>query len=195
MLTHLFLSSSLSLFYCILAVPMRKCLEKHSCRSSSFPIVILNDTSFFPTVQLQVHNENPARYGRNTDALVNRNTKLNWLIEWGCCRAGKAGWSGGVLVRLVWKGSGEIGVLVRWGWRVSDAVGVSIGAEFLMMGWCWWLVQKQWSGMLMVGELWHSGVDWCRSDEWWWCHCGIDVVVVTPHWVVIGLQVYVRFVR
>ena len=30
----------------------------------------------FPTVQLQVHNENPARHGRNTDVLVNLNTKL-----------------------------------------------------------------------------------------------------------------------
>ena len=31
----------------------------------------------FPTVQLQVHTENSARCGRNTDALVNLNTKLN----------------------------------------------------------------------------------------------------------------------
>ena len=30
-------------------------------------------------MQLQVHNENPARYGRNTDALVNLNTKLNYF--------------------------------------------------------------------------------------------------------------------
>ena len=51
MLTHLFLSSSLSLSYFILAVPIRRCLGKHSCMSSSFPIVILNDTWFFPTVQ------------------------------------------------------------------------------------------------------------------------------------------------
>ena len=79
MLTHLFLGSSLSLSYFILAFLMRKCLGKHSCMSFSFPIVLLNDTSFFPTVQLQVHNENPAWYGRNTDALVNLNTKLNWL--------------------------------------------------------------------------------------------------------------------
>ena len=70
-------SSSVSLSYFILSVLMRKCLGKHSCMSSSFPIVILNDTSFFPTVQLQVHNENPARYRRNTNALVNLNTKLN----------------------------------------------------------------------------------------------------------------------
>ena len=81
MLTHLFLSSSLSLSYFILAVPIRKCLGKHSCMSSSFPIFILNDTSFFPTVQLQVHNANPARYGRNTDALVNLITKLNQTGE------------------------------------------------------------------------------------------------------------------
>ena len=75
MLTHLFLSS-LSLSYFILALPMLNCLGKHKCMSSSFPIVILNDTFLFPTVQLQVHNENPARYGRNTSALVSLNTKL-----------------------------------------------------------------------------------------------------------------------
>ena len=50
MLTHL-LSSSLSLLYFILAVPMRKCLGKHSCMSSQFSIAILNGT----TVQLHVH--------------------------------------------------------------------------------------------------------------------------------------------
>ena len=72
--------SSVSLSYFILAVPMRKCLGKHLCISSSIPIVILNDTSVFLTVQLQVHNENPARYGRHTDTLVNLNTKLNELI-------------------------------------------------------------------------------------------------------------------
>ena len=47
-LTPLFcVSSTVSLSYFILAVPMRKCLGKHSCMSSSFPIVILNDTFFF----------------------------------------------------------------------------------------------------------------------------------------------------
>ena len=46
-LTPLFLpSSSVSLFYFILAVPMRECLGKHSCMSSQFPIAILNGTSF-----------------------------------------------------------------------------------------------------------------------------------------------------
>ena len=47
MLSHLFLSSSLSLSYFLLAIPMRKCLGKHLCMSSSFHIVILNDTCFF----------------------------------------------------------------------------------------------------------------------------------------------------
>ena len=47
MLMHLFLSSSLSLSYFIFAVPMRKCLGKHSCMSSSYSTVILNDTTFF----------------------------------------------------------------------------------------------------------------------------------------------------
>ena len=47
-LKYLFcVSSSVSFSYFVLAVPMRKCLGKHSCMSSSFPIVILNDTSFF----------------------------------------------------------------------------------------------------------------------------------------------------
>ena len=44
-LAPLFLPSSfLSLSYFILAVPMRKCLGKHSCTSSTFPIAILNGT-------------------------------------------------------------------------------------------------------------------------------------------------------
>ena len=37
-----------SLSYFILAVPIRKCFGKHSCMSFSFPIVTLNDSSFFP---------------------------------------------------------------------------------------------------------------------------------------------------
>ena len=40
-------SSSVSLSYFILTVPMRECLGKHSCMSSPFPIAILNGTSFF----------------------------------------------------------------------------------------------------------------------------------------------------
>ena len=43
-LTPLFLpSSSVSLSYFLLAVPMRDCLGKHSCMSSQFPIAILSD--------------------------------------------------------------------------------------------------------------------------------------------------------
>ena len=71
MLTHLILSSSLSLSYFILAVPMRKCLGKHSCMSSSFPIVILKDSCFFPTVQLPLHIVYSGRKTRNSCALVN----------------------------------------------------------------------------------------------------------------------------
>ena len=40
-------SSSVSLSYFILPVPMRECLGKHSCMSPTFPIVILNGTCFF----------------------------------------------------------------------------------------------------------------------------------------------------
>ena len=47
-LTPLFcVSSSVSLSYFILAVPMRECLGKHSCMSSPFPIAILKGTSSF----------------------------------------------------------------------------------------------------------------------------------------------------
>ena len=45
----------LFLSYFIRAVPIRKCLGKHSCMSSSFLIVILNLTCFFLTLQLEVH--------------------------------------------------------------------------------------------------------------------------------------------
>ena len=40
-------SSSVSLSYFVLAVPMRKCLGKHSCMSSPCPIAILNGTFLF----------------------------------------------------------------------------------------------------------------------------------------------------
>ena len=47
-LTPLFcVSSSVSLSYFVLAVPIRKCLGKHSCISSPFPIAILNGTFLF----------------------------------------------------------------------------------------------------------------------------------------------------
>ena len=51
-LTPLFLPpSSVSLSYLILAVSMRKCLGKHACMSSPFPIAILNGTFFFRSVK------------------------------------------------------------------------------------------------------------------------------------------------
>ena len=47
-LTPLFYpSSSVSMSYFVLAVPMRECLGKLSCMSSPFPIAILNCTSSY----------------------------------------------------------------------------------------------------------------------------------------------------
>ena len=40
-------SSSVSMFYFVLAVPMRECLGKHSCMSSPCPIAVLNGTFLF----------------------------------------------------------------------------------------------------------------------------------------------------
>ena len=37
-------SSSISMSYFILAVPLCKCLGNHSCMSSTFPVAILNGT-------------------------------------------------------------------------------------------------------------------------------------------------------
>ena len=54
----LFLPSSVSLSYSILAVPMRECFGRHSRMSSTFPIAILNDSTVrvsFLSVQLHVH--------------------------------------------------------------------------------------------------------------------------------------------
>ena len=74
MLTHLL--SSLSLSYFILAVPMRKCLGKHSCMSSSFPMVIPN--TFFRQCNYKSTKENSVRDGdispRTSNPLP---TKLN----------------------------------------------------------------------------------------------------------------------
>ena len=78
MLKHLFLSSSLSVSYFILAVPMRKCLGKHSCMSSSFPIVTLNDTSFFQQCSYKCTKENSVRDGDTSQCSSNPvSTKLN----------------------------------------------------------------------------------------------------------------------
>ena len=80
MLTHLFLSSSLSLSYFRLAVPMRKCLGKHSCMSFSFPIVILNDTSFFSdSATTKCTKGNSVRDGDTSPSTSNAlPTKLNY---------------------------------------------------------------------------------------------------------------------
>ena len=49
-------SSSVSLSYFILAVPMRECLGKHSCMSSPFHVAILNGTaSFLSLVQENIN--------------------------------------------------------------------------------------------------------------------------------------------
>ena len=78
MLTHLFLFYSLSLPYFILAVPMRKCLGKHSCMSSSFPIVILYDTSFFRQCNYKCTKENSVRDGDTSQCTSNPvSTELN----------------------------------------------------------------------------------------------------------------------
>ena len=61
---------------------MRKCLGKHLCMSNSFPIVILNDASFFSTVQLQAHKrEFGARwrhYSQCTSNPVSTKLKLDF---------------------------------------------------------------------------------------------------------------------
>ena len=69
-LTPLFLpSSSVSLSYFVLAVPMLECLGKYSCMRSPSPIVILNGTWCFPTGQLHLPNVNSERNTRNSCAL------------------------------------------------------------------------------------------------------------------------------
>ena len=54
-------SSSMSLSYFILAVPMRECLGKYSCMSFQFPIVILNGTSSFLSL-VQENINMPSRH-------------------------------------------------------------------------------------------------------------------------------------
>ena len=57
-------SSSVSLSYFILAVPMRECLGKHSCMSSPFPIAILNSTSSFLSLVQEKLNMPSGHYYR-----------------------------------------------------------------------------------------------------------------------------------
>ena len=48
----------------ILAVPMRECLGKHSCKSSQFPIAILNGTSSFLSLVQETINMPSGHYYR-----------------------------------------------------------------------------------------------------------------------------------
>ena len=50
-----YLNSSVSLSNFIIAVPMLKCLGKHSCMSYTFPIAILNGTFFFDSATTSAH--------------------------------------------------------------------------------------------------------------------------------------------
>ena len=57
---------------------MGKSLEKHSCMSSSFPIVMLNGTSFFRQCNYQCTKENWVRDGDTSQCTSNPvSTKLN----------------------------------------------------------------------------------------------------------------------
>ena len=51
------LSSSVSLPYFILAVPMGECLGKVSCLNSTFPTTKLNGTCFFPKCRMCIRSE------------------------------------------------------------------------------------------------------------------------------------------
>ena len=64
-------SSSVSLSYFVLAVPMRECLGKHSCMSSPFPLAILNATCFFSDSAATSDYVYSERKNRNSCALVN----------------------------------------------------------------------------------------------------------------------------
>ena len=74
LLRPLFLpSSSVYLSYFIIAFSIREYFGKHSFMSLIFSVAILNDTCFFPTVQLQVHNVYSVQKPRNSQVLVNLN--------------------------------------------------------------------------------------------------------------------------
>ena len=66
MLTSFFLPSSVSLSFFIIAVPMRECVRKRSCVSSTFPVAILNGTWFF---------------GRRNSPCFGRSLACHWLIK------------------------------------------------------------------------------------------------------------------
>ena len=59
---------TLLLFLCLISFLLFPCATvwENTYKSSSFPIVILNGTYFFPKVQLPVHNVHSDRKCRNT---------------------------------------------------------------------------------------------------------------------------------
>ena len=69
-------SSSVSLSYFILAVPMRECLGKYSCMSSLFPIAILNGTSSFLYLVQENINMPSGHYYRLCSGVAVKNHKL-----------------------------------------------------------------------------------------------------------------------
>ena len=74
-LTSLFcVSSSVSLSYFFLAVPMLECLGKHSCMRSPFPIAILNGTSSFLSLVQENINMPSGHYYRLCYSLSYRDT-------------------------------------------------------------------------------------------------------------------------
>ena len=54
-------SSSFSMSYFILAIPMHMCLRKHSCMSSTFPIAILNGTCSLDSVKTVIRSGSRVR--------------------------------------------------------------------------------------------------------------------------------------
>ena len=85
MLTCLFLSSSLSLSYFILAVPMRKCLGQHSCTSSTFSITILDGQCFqcfIGIIFVMVREHRCPVQTRNNDCFfIELNIKFNQILK------------------------------------------------------------------------------------------------------------------
>ena len=84
--TYFHAVSALLTFFClfvlfILAVPMRQCLRKHSCMSSTLPIALLNGTCFFrqSTYKCAMSSERKSK-------LVNLNlyklTGRGWISFW-----------------------------------------------------------------------------------------------------------------
>ena len=79
-LTPVFLpSSSVSLSYFVLAVPMRECLGKHSCMSSPFPVAILNATVLFSWGEILCLGRSFVH--QNQIQLVGNIKLLNWYKE------------------------------------------------------------------------------------------------------------------